>query len=162
MQAAVMNELSEASVFIGAAAVADYRPVERSSQKIKKIESSLSLELERTPDILRQVAEAKQEGLLVIGFAAETENVLRNAREKLTTKNLDAIVANDVSQTGVGFDTVTNEVTIVSRDGKAPIHVPLMAKSNVANIILDEVVRLRARVKPAGSLHSVVQRPRKA
>ena len=162
MHAAVMNELSEASVFIGAAAVADYRPVERSSRKIKKTQSSLSLELERTPDILREVADAKQDGLLVIGFAAETENILRNAREKLTAKNLDAIVANDVTQNGVGFDTVTNEVTIISRDRKAPIHVPLMAKTNVANMILDEVVRLRARVKPATSLQPVLQRPRKA
>ena len=162
MHAAVMNGLSEASVFIGAAAVADYRPIERYSQKIKKTESSLSLELERTPDILRAVAEQKQDGLLVIGFAAETENVLQNAREKLTNKNLDAIVANDVTQTGVGFDTATNEVTIISRDRKAPIHVPLMAKSNVANIILDEVVRLRARVKPSAFLRSVAQRPRKA
>jgi len=162
MHAAVMNELSDASVFIGAAAVADYRPVERSPRKIKKTERSLSLELERTPDILREVANAKQEGLLVIGFAAETEKILAYAREKLTAKNLDAIVANDVTQDGVGFDTVTNEVTIISRDRKAPIHVPLMAKTNVANIILDEVVRLRARVKPPGSLRPVLQRPRKA
>lgn len=162
MQAAVMNELPEASVFIGAAAVADYRPVEHSSQKLKKTQSSLSLQLERTPDILREVSDAKQDGLLVIGFAAETENTLANAREKLAAKNLDAIVANDVSQLGVGFDTVTNEVTIISRDRKAPIHVPLMAKTNVANIILDEVVRLRARVKPSNSLQPVLRRPRKA
>jgi phosphopantothenoylcysteine decarboxylase/phosphopantothenate--cysteine ligase len=162
MHAAVMNELSDASVFIGAAAVADYRPVERSPRKIKKTQSSLSLELERTPDILRDVANAKPDGLLVIGFAAETENVLAYAREKLTAKNLDAIVANDITQDGVGFDTVTNEVTIISREGKAPVHVPRMAKTNIANIILDEVVRLRARVKPPGSLRPVLQRPRKA
>ena len=162
MHAAVMNELSDASVFIGAAAVADYRPVERSPRKIKKTQSSLSLELERTPDILRDVANAKPDGLLVIGFAAETENVLAYAREKLTAKNLDAIVANDITQDGVGFDTVTNEVTIISRDRKAPVHVPRMAKTNVANTILDEVVRLRARVKPPGSLRPVLQRPRKA
>jgi phosphopantothenoylcysteine decarboxylase/phosphopantothenate--cysteine ligase len=162
MHQAVMSELAGASVFIGAAAVADYRPVARSSQKIKKTQSSLSLKLERTPDILQAVARTKQDGLLVIGFAAETENVLRNAREKLQTKQLDAIVANDVTQDGVGFDTVTNEVTIISRDRKAPIHVPLMAKTNVANIILDEVVRLRARVKPVRSLRSVSQRSRKA
>jgi phosphopantothenoylcysteine decarboxylase/phosphopantothenate--cysteine ligase len=162
MHAAVMNELSEASVFIGAAAVADYRPVERSSRKIKKTQSTLSLQLERTPDILREVSDARQDELLVIGFAAETENILTNAREKLTAKNLDAIVANDVSQAGVGFDTVTNEVTIISRDRKAPIHVPLMAKTNVADIILDEVVRLRARVKPSISLRPVLQRPLKA
>jgi len=162
MHAAVMKELSEASIFIGAAAVADYRPVEPSSQKIKKTQSSLSLELERTPDILGGVAAVRQNGLLVIGFAAETENVLRNAREKLTAKNLDAIVANDVTQSGVGFDTVTNEVTIISRDRKAPIHVPLMAKENVANIILDEVVRLRARVEPSTSLRALPQSPGKA
>ena len=161
MHAAIMKELSEASVFIGAAAVADYRPVERSSQKIKKDQSFLSLELERTPDILGGVAAARQDGLLVIGFAAETENILRNAREKLTAKNLDAIVANDVTQSGVGFDTVTNEVTIISRDRKAPIHVPLMAKENVANIILDEVVRLRARVEPSNSLRALPQSPGK-
>ena len=160
MQLAVMHDLAKASIFIGAAAVADYRPVKRSPGKIKKTESSLSLELERTPDILRHVADAKQDGLLVIGFAAETENVLQNARGKLSAKNLDAIVANDVSQDGVGFDSVTNEVTIISRDRNAPIHVPLMAKTNVADIILDEVVRLRARVKP--STQSLMKGPRKA
>lgn len=162
MLAAVRSLLPDASVFIGAAAVADYRPVERSLQKLKKTRASLSLELERTPDILREVANTKRDGLLVIGFAAETENVLANAREKLSAKQLDAIVANDVTQDGVGFDTVTNEVTIISRDRKAPIHVPLMAKTNVANIILDEITRLRARVKPSTSLRSVSQRPRKA
>ena len=162
MHAAVMNELSDASIFIGAAAVADYRPAKRSGGKIKKTESSLSLELERTTDILSEVANTKQEGLLVIGFAAETDNVMANARAKLNNKNLDAIVANDVSQAGVGFDTVTNAVTIISRNRKAPIQVPLMPKTSVADIILDEVVRLRARVKPATSLRSVMQRPRKA
>ncbi|HSS21134.1 MAG TPA: bifunctional phosphopantothenoylcysteine decarboxylase/phosphopantothenate--cysteine ligase CoaBC [Pyrinomonadaceae bacterium] len=161
MKAVVMQEVSAASVFIGAAAVADYRPVKHASRKIKKQQTSMSLKLERTPDILNAVAGKRQKGLLVIGFAAETDNVLRNAREKLTKKNLDAIVANDVTRTGVGFDTVTNEVTIVSRDRKAPIHVPLMAKSHVADIILDEVVRLRAR---AGSsvLSSVKRKSKKA
>lgn len=155
MHRAVMDGLPRASIFLGAAAVADYRPVQPSSEKIKKTESSISLELERTPDILREVAETKQDGLLVIGFAAETENVLQNAREKLNTKGLDAIVANDVSQAGVGFDSVNNEVTIISRDRKTPIHVPLMAKTNVADIILDEVVRLRARVKSSSAAESV-------
>jgi phosphopantothenoylcysteine decarboxylase/phosphopantothenate--cysteine ligase len=160
MHAAVMTNLAGASIFIGAAAVADYRPVRRSPEKIKKTESSLSLELERTTDILRAVAEARQDGLLVIGFAAETENVIQNAREKLSTKNLDAIVANDVSRDGAGFDSVTNEVTIISSDRNAPIHVPLMEKTSVADIILDEVVRLRSRVKP--SSHSAVNSPRNA
>ena len=145
MHAAVLKEVSTATIFIGAAAVADYRPVHRSAKKIKKSGSSLTLELEQTPDILNAVSNSKRDGLLVIGFAAETENILANAREKLERKNLDAIVANDVTREGAGFNTPTNEVTILIRDRKAPIHVPLMAKTNVANIILDEVVRLRAR-----------------
>jgi phosphopantothenoylcysteine decarboxylase / phosphopantothenate---cysteine ligase len=147
MREAVIHQLADASVFIGTAAVADYRPVARSKQKIKKGESSLTLQLERTPDILQEVSAARRDGLMVIGFAAESENVLSNAREKMRAKNLDAIVANDITRQGVGFDTATNEVTIISRDRKAPIHVPLMPKLNVANIILDEVVRLRARAK---------------
>ena len=162
MQKAVQKELSSASVFIGTAAVADYRPVRSSLQKIKKTESSITLELERTPDILNEVAGARHEGLLVIGFAAETENILTNAREKLRKKNLDAVVANDVSREGVGFDTVTNEVTIISRDRKAPIHVPIMPKTNVANIILDEVVRLRARDKAPSTLTRVLSQQREA
>lgn len=161
MHAATMNELSTASIFIGAAAVADYRPVLQSPRKIKKAKAALTLELERTPDILQAVANSKRDGLLVIGFAAETDNILTNAREKLRNKNLDAIVANDITQSGVGFDTPTNEVTIISRDRRAPIHVPLIAKTNVANIILDEVVRLRARVKPSSSVRPL-RRPRKA
>jgi phosphopantothenoylcysteine decarboxylase / phosphopantothenate---cysteine ligase len=162
MHRAVLDKLPAASVFIGAAAVADYRPTARSLQKIKKTDALISLELERTPDILREVANARQAGLLVIGFAAETENLIEHAREKLQSKKLDAIVANDVTQAGAGFDTVTNAVTIISRDRKAPIHVPLMAKTNIANIILDEVVRLRTRVKPNSDLRPIRQAPRKA
>jgi phosphopantothenoylcysteine decarboxylase/phosphopantothenate--cysteine ligase len=145
MHQSVLSELPNASVFIGTAAVADYRPATASKQKIKKSQSSLTLQLERTPDILQAVSATRPEGLLVIGFAAESENVLKNAMAKLEAKNLDAIVANDITRQGVGFDSDTNEVTIISRDRKAPIHVPLMPKLNVANIILDEVVRLRAR-----------------
>jgi phosphopantothenoylcysteine decarboxylase/phosphopantothenate--cysteine ligase len=161
MRTAVRNEIRNASVFIGAAAVADYRPVNSSRQKLKKTEASLTLQLERTPDILREVAASRHDGLLVIGFAAETENLMSNARQKLHEKNLDAIVANDVSRAGVGFDTATNEVTIISRDRKAPIHVPIMLKTNVADIILDEVVRLRCRGNPASARPSL-SRPRKA
>jgi len=161
MHAAVMNELSKATIFIGAAAVADYRPVQSARQKIKKTDREITLRFERTKDILADVAALKHDGQLVIGFAAETENILANAREKLRRKNLDAIVANDVTREGVGFDTPTNEVTVISRDRKAPIHVPLMPKTDVANIILDEAVRLRARVKPA-SLGRVVNERKKA
>jgi phosphopantothenoylcysteine decarboxylase/phosphopantothenate--cysteine ligase len=151
MYQSVQREITRASVFIGTAAVADYRPVKSSTQKIKKTESSLALELERTPDILSEVARSRHNGLLVIGFAAETENILANARQKLQKKDLDSIVANDVTREGVGFDTLTNEVTIISRDSKTPIHVPIMPKTNVANIILDEVVRLRARYESSSS-----------
>ena len=149
MREAVLNQLSQASIFIGAAAVADYRPVVRAAQKIKKSPDLLALELEPTPDILQEVSAARHEGLLVIGFAAETENVMANAREKLKRKNLDAIVANDVTREGAGFDTDANEVTILTRDNQTPIHVPLIAKTNVADLILDEIVRMRARVNPA-------------
>jgi phosphopantothenoylcysteine decarboxylase/phosphopantothenate--cysteine ligase len=162
MLALVRKEIASASVFIGAAAVADYRPAASSSQKLKKTEASLTLELERTPDILREVGAKRHDGLLVIGFAAETENLMSNARQKLHEKDLDAIVANDVSRAGVGFDTATNEVAIISRDRKAPIHVPLMLKTNVANIILDEVVRLRSREKTPASDSPSLSRSRKA
>lgn len=163
MHAAVMRELPAASIFIGTAAVADYRPVKRSPKKIKKTQSSLTLELERTPDILKEVASLRREGLLVIGFAAETENILSNARAKLQSKGLDAVIANDVTREGAGFDTITNEVTIITRDRKTPIHIPLMAKTNVANIILDEVVRLRARaLLPESSSEARLKRPKKA
>jgi phosphopantothenoylcysteine decarboxylase/phosphopantothenate--cysteine ligase len=161
MHAAVMNELPEATVFIGAAAVADYRPAQSARQKMKKTDSEITIRLQRTQDILGDVAALKRNDLLVIGFAAETENILANAREKLRHKNLDAIVANDISRAGVGFDTITNEVTLISRDRKAPVHVPLMPKTNVANIILDEVLRLRARVKPA-FIRRVTNRQKKA
>lgn len=147
MHQAVMQSLADTTIFIATAAVADYRPVNRSSRKIKKTQNSLSLELERTPDILRAVADVKHEGLLVIGFAAETEDALANAQKKFTAKNLDAIIANDITQEGAGFDSLTNQVTIITRDRTSPVHVPLMSKTDLAKIILNEVVRLRALVE---------------
>jgi phosphopantothenoylcysteine decarboxylase/phosphopantothenate--cysteine ligase len=143
MYSAVMGELSGASIFVGTAAVADYRPVERAARKIKKKNSSLDLKLERTTDILQAVARSAQDKLLVIGFAAETENVLNNAREKLLSKGLDAIVANDVTVSNGGFESSLNSVTILLRGEEAPVQLPLMPKTEVANRILDEVVRLR-------------------
>lgn len=157
MHRAVMKELPGASIFIAAAAVADYRPVETAGSKMKKSSAKISIELERTPDILRDVGHSKHEGLLVIGFAAETDDVINHAGEKLKNKNLDAIIANDVSRRDIGFDNVNNEVTILSRDQSTPIHVPLMAKANLANIILDEIVRLRSRVD-----HSEILKSKKA
>jgi phosphopantothenoylcysteine decarboxylase/phosphopantothenate--cysteine ligase len=143
MSQAVARERSNASVFIGAAAIADYRPVARADQKIKKSNDSITLTLERTPDVLSEVAAARTNGMLVIGFAAETENLLDNAREKLRSKNLDAIVANDVSRVDSGFDSATNSVTIVTRDNQT-VELPLMSKSEAAHRILDVIVRLRS------------------
>ena len=145
MSKVVAQEISNASVFIGAAAVADYRPVQRADQKIKKTQSSIAIELVRTPDILSEVVSARADGMLVIGFAAETENVLANARAKLKSKNLDAIVANDVTRSDSGFDTTTNKITIIERGGQPPLELPAMSKIDAAHRILDQIVNLRAR-----------------
>ncbi|MBA3440059.1 MAG: bifunctional phosphopantothenoylcysteine decarboxylase/phosphopantothenate--cysteine ligase CoaBC, partial [Pyrinomonadaceae bacterium] len=143
MHAAVMSEINRATIFMAAAAVADYRPVEPAAQKIKKSGEVLTLQLELTPDILAEVAASPHDNLIVIGFAAETDNVLQQARHKLERKRLDAVVANNVTQPGAGFDTETNIVTILTRDSDEPIELPLLAKRAVADRILDEVARLR-------------------
>jgi phosphopantothenoylcysteine decarboxylase/phosphopantothenate--cysteine ligase len=142
MRAAVLKEVDGASVFIAAAAVSDYRPARRAANKLKKSDARLTLELEPTPDILAEVSAVKSDGLLVIGFAAETDEVIAHAREKLARKNLDAIVANDVTREGAGFDAETNIITLITRMGE-PVELPLMSKLDAAHRILDEVVRLR-------------------
>jgi len=144
MYEAVMKDLGEATVFVGAAAVADYKPAQTASQKMKKSDGSISLKLDRTRDILQEVAAKRAESQLVIGFAAETENVIENAQGKLRRKKLDAVVANDVSRTDAGFDSNNNAVTIVTQD-HSPIELPLMAKKDAAQRILDEIVRLRKK-----------------
>jgi len=141
MADAVAHEIDNATVFIGAAAVADYRPKNVAEQKIKKSDPSLILTLERTTDILAQVGTSRTNGLIVIGFAAETENLLANAQQKLSSKNLDVVVANDVSRTDSGFDTPTNAVTIVTKD--KVMELPLMAKTAVADRVLDVAAELR-------------------
>lgn len=146
MAEAVSREMDKATVFIGAAAVADYRPANRAEQKIKKDAESITLVLERTPDILSQVAASRREGVLVIGFAAESENVLTNAETKLRRKNLDAIVANDITRTDAGFDSEANAITILTRANEAhPLSLPLMSKRDAANKILDVIVSLRSQ-----------------
>ena len=142
MRDAVQREIEHATAFIAAAAVSDYRPAQRTATKIKKSDSRLTLELEPTPDILAEVARNRRDGLLVIGFAAETNNMVEHAREKLTRKNLDAVVANDVTREGAGFDTDTNIITLIARD-REPLELPLMSKPDAAHRILDELVRLR-------------------
>jgi phosphopantothenoylcysteine decarboxylase / phosphopantothenate---cysteine ligase len=143
MSQAVARESADASVFIGAAAIADYRPAQRAEQKIKKSEESITLTLERTPDVLSQVAASRANGMLVIGFAAETENVVENARAKLRNKKLDAIIANDVTREDSGFDTATNAITIITRDKNDPIELPVRSKREAADRILDVIVSLR-------------------
>jgi len=143
MHLAVARESSKATVFIAAAAVSDYRAKEQSRTKIKKSEAELELKLERTPDILSEVAKSRRAGQLFVGFAAETDNLLANAREKLVAKDLDAIVANDVSREGSGFDSENNEIVMLLRDRPEPIEFPLMSKLEAAHRILDEVVKLR-------------------
>jgi phosphopantothenoylcysteine decarboxylase/phosphopantothenate--cysteine ligase len=143
MAQAVAKESGNASVFIGAAAIADYRPTQRVDQKIKKSDETLTLTLERTPDVLAQVATARSNGMLVVGFAAESENVVENARGKLASKKLDAIVANDITRADSGFDATTNAVTIITRDGDS-VELPLMSKRDAANRILDVIATLRS------------------
>lgn len=143
MAQAVAQETPRASVFIGAAAIADYRPARRATEKIKKSEETLTLTLERTPDVLSRVAAARSNGMLVVGFAAETENVIANAIEKLKRKNLDAIVANDVSRSDSGFDTTTNAITIITKDGE-PVALPVLSKREAANRVLDVIADLRS------------------
>jgi phosphopantothenoylcysteine decarboxylase/phosphopantothenate--cysteine ligase len=144
MSQAVAQEIAKHSVFIGAAAIADYRPAHRAEQKIKKSEEQITLTLERTPDVLSQVATSRANGMLVVGFAAETENLLANAKEKLQRKKLDAIVANDVTREGSGFDSATNAITIITRDQNDPLELPLLSKREAADRILDVIVSLRS------------------
>lgn len=139
MRDAVLNLLPQATIVIKTAAVCDYRPKSTAGQKMKR-KGPMTLELEPTPDILKDISQKKGTQLLV-GFAAETENVLENARQKLVSKNLDAIVVNDVSREGVGFDTDRNAVTIITRD--EVVEVPETTKWEVAERVLDQVVRLR-------------------
>jgi len=139
MRDAVLNLLPEATIVIKTAAVSDYRAKLATDQKIKR-KGSLALELEPTTDILKEISSRKQ-AQIVVGFAAETENVLENARQKLANKRLDAIVVNDVSREGIGFDSERNEVTIITHD--EIIEVPETTKWEVAQRVLDQVVRIR-------------------
>jgi phosphopantothenoylcysteine decarboxylase / phosphopantothenate---cysteine ligase len=149
MQRAVLARFADCTMAVFAAAVADYRPTERSNQKIKHGKEGLTLRLEPNPDILANVAKGKGERL-VVGFAAETESVAENARKKLAQKNADLIAANDVSAEGAGFDLDTNIVTLFSRDGR-DLPLPRLSKADVAQRILDEALRLRSvsKSKPA-------------
>ncbi len=140
MRDAVLQRLEEVEVVVKAAAVADYRPVQRAQQKMKKTGDELVIELERNPDILAELGERK-EGRILIGFAAETERLIAHAAEKLKKKNLDMIVANDVSREGAGFDVDTNIVRFLHADGRME-EFDLMSKKQVAHQLLNRVAVL--------------------
>jgi phosphopantothenoylcysteine decarboxylase / phosphopantothenate---cysteine ligase len=156
MHEAVTKEFAACSIGIFAAAVADYRPAEKHPEKIKKSDGSVTVHLEPTVDILQEMASAKGDKFIV-GFAAETADVAQNARKKLAAKNLDLIVANDVTAEGAGFDHDTNVVSLYYRDGP-DVALPKMSKAEVAQRVLDEIVLLRGgvvRSKPAKRLSVV-------
>ncbi len=142
MRDAVLARAGESTIIIKAAAVADYRPQSRAVQKIKKTSGRIVLELELNPDILAELG-SKKNGFLLVGFAAESGDLLNNAAKKLTEKNLDLIVANDISCAGAGFNVDTNIVKLLFRDGRVE-ELPLMGKDDLADRILDRVATLRA------------------
>lgn len=148
MRIVVMERLESASIVIKAAAVADYRPKQALAQKIKR-KGAISVELEPTADIVAEIARLRKEQIIV-GFAAETEDVMANARKKLAAKSLDAIVVNDVSKPNIGFDSDRNAVTILTADDA--IQVPEASKQQVAQAILKFVASLKQR-RVARSIH---------
>ena len=138
MYKAVMSKMDGMDVIIKAAAVSDYKSSGKKTNKIKKSAKSISLELTKTKDILKEIGNNKN-GTFLVGFAAESENVSENSEKKLKSKNLDLIVANDIKQEGAGFGTDTNIVKIISKDGKK-FDLPLMAKEKLGHEILNFVV----------------------
>ncbi len=141
MSEAVKACAREQDIIVKAAAVADYRPKYIAEEKVKKKDSDMSIELERTEDILGFLGAHKREGQFLCGFSMETENVIENSRAKLTKKNLDLIVANNLKQQGAGFGTDTNVVTLLS--GDEVVELPIMSKEEVADRLLDYILEHR-------------------
>ena len=143
MRQAVFDNRKDADIIIKAAAVSDYRPRKILSQKMKKAGDSMSLDLVKNPDILAELGKDKEDfHYILVGFAAETEDMVENAREKLEKKNLDIIVVNDVSRRDAGFESDTNLVSIIFRDGPRE-DLPLMTKGDVANQLLDRIKKIK-------------------
>jgi len=140
MHKAVMDNYKKASVIIKAAAVADYKPKAFAKEKIKKDDKPRSIELERNPDIIAEIGKDKN-NIVLVGFAMETKDLLKNAREKLKKKNMDLIVANSLREEGAGFQTDTNKITILDRDGDVQ-SMPIMTKIEAAEKILERVAVL--------------------
>ena len=134
----VTSRAPQMDIIIKAAAVADYRPKAVADQKLKKGDGELSLELERTQDILKYLGEHKPDGQFLCGFSMETENLLENSRAKLAKKNADMIVANNLKEQGAGFAGDTNIVTIITGDSVKEL--PLMTKEETAGQIIDEIL----------------------
>ncbi|MGH8008240.1 MAG: bifunctional phosphopantothenoylcysteine decarboxylase/phosphopantothenate--cysteine ligase CoaBC, partial [Candidatus Binatia bacterium] len=149
MQHAVLEHYPQATMVVSAAAVADYRPAQVAPQKLKKSEGKFVIEMARNPDILAELSRQKGDRLLV-GFATETENAVPNAERKLRSKNLDLIVANDVTQEGAGFAGDTNIVTLIDRTGKIE-PLLLMSKDEVAHVVYDRLLALKNGTAGAGS-----------
>jgi phosphopantothenoylcysteine decarboxylase/phosphopantothenate--cysteine ligase len=145
MRAAVIEHLAAASIIVKAAAVADYYIANVSQQKLKKTAARLSLELDPTPDILAEIGQRKGDRILV-GFAAETQNLLEESRRKMISKNCDMLVGNLVGQEGIGLEADRNEVEIITRSGKA-VHAGPADKSEIAERILDEIAMLRLSLR---------------
>ena len=142
MYDAVISRSGEMDIIIKAAAVADYRPVHVAEEKVKKSDSSFSLELERTDDILKYLGEHKKPGQFLCGFSMETENMLENSRKKLEKKHLDMIAANNLKVPGAGFETTTNIITIITPDSVKELE--LMSKDDAAFRLLDEILSRRS------------------
>ena len=141
MAAAVQGLLPQCDVLVMAAAPADFRPMTVASSKIKKANGVVPIELTSTPDILKSTKAARRANAVIVGFALETDDIVRNAKSKLASKDLDMIVLNDAREAGAGFGVDTNRVTFLMRDGTEE-RLPLMPKSDVADAILDRVERL--------------------
>jgi phosphopantothenoylcysteine decarboxylase/phosphopantothenate--cysteine ligase len=144
MEAAVLPRAASSDVIVMAAAVADFRPIDPPSYKIKKAADAPNIVLEPTHDFLVDLGRAKRPGQVLVGFAAETDDLIANARDKLARKGLDLIVANDVSAPGVGFEHDTNQVAILGADG-SHVEVPLSDKRAIARAVLDAVITTRSK-----------------
>lgn len=141
MRRLVLENFPESQIVIKAAAVADYRVKNVADHKIKKNDEELTLVLEKNPDILKELGQKKQKGQVLVGFAAETQNLIQYAQRKLEKKNLDMIVANDVSKPQAGFNVDTNLIKLLKRDGSIE-ELPLMSKKDLAYIILNHVMKI--------------------
>ena len=139
MYEAVIERSDRMDIIIKAAAVADYRPANVSEEKMKKTGGELSIELERTQDILQHLGTHKKEGQFLCGFSMETQNMLENSRKKLEKKNLDMIAANNLKVEGAGFGTDTNIITLITKDMEKELEI--MTKAAAADEILDEIMR---------------------